>query len=139
VMHRNTFMNSPKLLDSTYMMRSRPGLFFAGQMTGVEGYVESASSGLVAGINAAAYALGEEPVRFTAETMIGALACYISDQGITDFQPMNVNFGIAAPLGRRVKGGKKARGEAMGERALEIIKTMAAGSAEEEAGHETDS
>jgi len=133
VMHRNTFMNSPGLLDSTYMMRSKPGLFFAGQMTGVEGYVESASSGLVAGLNAARMALGLPPVTFTAECMTGALACYISDESVTDFQPMNVNFGIAAPLGRRVKGGKRARGEAMGERALAYIKQMTEGESSNEA------
>ena len=93
-------------------------------MTGVEGYVESASSGLVAGLNAARFALGMEPVRFTSETLIGSLACYISDEGVVNFQPMNANFGLVAPLGRKVKGGKRARGEAMGVRALELIKTM---------------
>ena len=122
VMHRNTFMNSPKLLDDTYMMRNRPGLFFAGQMTGVEGYVESASSGLVAGINAARMALGEDAARFTPETVIGSLAGYISDEGVVNFQPMNANFGLVAPLGHKVKGGKRARAEAMGERAIECIK-----------------
>ncbi len=122
VMHRNTFMNSPKLLDSTYMMRSRPGLYFAGQMTGVEGYVESASSGLVAGLNAARFALGLEPVMFARESIIGSLAAYISDEGVVNFQPMNANFGLVAPLTHKVKGGKKARGEAMGARAIEYIR-----------------
>ena len=136
VMHRNTFMNSPKLLDATYMMRAKPGLFFAGQMTGVEGYVESASSGLVAGMNAARMALGMEPQIFTAETMTGALAHYASEGGIGEYQPMNVNFGIAAPLGRRVKGGKKARGEAMGERALENMRALTGKT--EENGENTD-
>ena len=126
VMHRNTFMNSPKLLDSTYMMRSRPGLYFAGQMTGVEGYVESASSGLVAGLNAARWALSLEPVCFGRETVIGSLACYISDEGVENFQPMNANFGLVAPLGFKVKGGKKARGEAMGARAIDKIKSYMA-------------
>lgn len=121
VMHRNTFMNSPKLLDGTYMMRSRPGLWFAGQMTGVEGYVESASSGLVAGLNAARYALGLEPAIFGRESVIGSLASYVSDEGVVNFQPMNANFGLVAPLGHKVKGGKKARGEAMGARAVEYI------------------
>ncbi len=121
VMHRNTFMNSPKLLDRTYMMRSRPGLFFAGQMTGVEGYVESASSGLVAGLNAARLALGMDAVAFSSESVIGSLAGYISDENVVNFQPMNANFGLVSPLGFKVKGGKKARGEAMGQRALEYI------------------
>ncbi|MBQ8551227.1 MAG: methylenetetrahydrofolate--tRNA-(uracil(54)-C(5))-methyltransferase (FADH(2)-oxidizing) TrmFO [Clostridia bacterium] len=127
VMHRNTFMNSPKLLDSTYMLRSRPGLFFAGQMTGVEGYVESASSGLVAGLNAARMALGLAPVVFTNESVIGSLACYVSDAGVEGFQPMNANFGLVKPLEHKVKGGKKARGEAMGMRAIEYIKEYVTG------------
>lgn len=126
VMHRNTFMNSPKLLDDCYMYKARPGLYFAGQMTGVEGYVESASSGLVAGLNAARYALGLDEARFDRESMTGALACYVSDPNVANFQPMNVNFGIAAPLATRVKGGKRARGEAMGIRAIENIKAKAA-------------
>lgn len=122
VMHRNTFMNSPKLLDSAYMFRTRPGLFFAGQMTGVEGYVESASSGLVAGLNAARYALGLEPKLFPRECVIGSLAAYVSDESVENFQPMNANFGLVPPLLQKVKGGKKARGEAMGIRAIECIK-----------------
>ncbi len=126
VMHRNTFMNSPKLLDDCYMYKSRPGLYFAGQMTGVEGYVESASSGLVAGLNAARYALGLDAAHFDRESMTGALARYVSDPNVANFQPMNVNFGIAAPLATRVKGGKRARGEAMGIRAIENIKVKAA-------------
>ena len=126
VMHRNTFMNSPKLLDDCYMYKSRPGLYFAGQMTGVEGYVESASSGLVAGLNAARYALGLDAAHFDCESMTGALARYVSDPNVANFQPMNVNFGIAAPLATRVKGGKRARGEAMGIRAIENIKAKAA-------------
>ena len=125
VMHRNTFMNSPKLLDNTYMMRQRPGLFFAGQMTGVEGYVESASSGLVAGLNAARYALGMDSISFPRESVIGSLAAYISDEGVENFQPMNANFGLVSPLTVKVKGGKKARGEAMGARALECIRAIA--------------
>jgi methylenetetrahydrofolate--tRNA-(uracil-5-)-methyltransferase len=121
VMHRNTFMNSPKLLDSTYMLRQRSGLFFAGQMTGVEGYVESASSGLVAGINAARLALGLSAVTFDNTSVIGSLASYISDPNVSDFQPMNANFGLVAPLEYRVKGGKRARNEALAVRALEYI------------------
>jgi methylenetetrahydrofolate--tRNA-(uracil-5-)-methyltransferase len=121
VMHRNTFMNSPKLLDSAYMLRSRPGLYFAGQMTGVEGYVESASSGLVAGLNAARFALELDPLRFDATSVIGSLAVYISDEGVTNFQPMNANFGLVAALDQKVKGGKKARNEALCSRALGYI------------------
>ena len=122
VMHRNTFMNSPKLLDGAYMLKARPGLFFAGQMTGVEGYVESASSGLVAGLNAAKMALGEEALYFPRESVIGSLAAYVSDEGVVNFQPMNANFGLVPLLGFKVKGGKKARGEAMGTRAVECIR-----------------
>jgi len=121
VMHRNTFLQSPKLLTDTYAMRSRPTLFFAGQMTGVEGYVESASSGLVAGINAARLALGKEPMRFSAKTAIGALAAYISDPSVTRFQPMNANFGLIEPLGHKVKGGKAARNEALSARSLSLF------------------
>jgi len=135
VMHRNTFMNSPKLLDCTYMLRSRPGLYFAGQMTGVEGYVESASSGLVAGLNAARYALGLENIVFPRDTVIGSLAAYISDEGVVNFQPMNANFGLVAPLDRKVKGGKKARGEAMGMRAVECMKNF---TGKDNESHEAD-
>ena len=122
VMHRNTFMNSPKLLEPTYMLRSRPGLFFAGQMTGVEGYVERASSGLVAGLNAARLALGKEPMIFDRTSVIVSLACYVSDPNVSDFQPMNANFGLVRPLDERVRGGKRARNEAVAARALEYIK-----------------
>lgn len=126
VMHRNTYLNSPKILTPEYSMREHPGIFFAGQITGVEGYVESTSSGYVAGINAARRHLGKDSVIFPKETEIGALAHYVSEGGVSkDFQPMNANFGIIAPLGRKVKGGKKYRNEAYAERALEIIKTYA--------------
>ncbi len=118
VMHRNTYLDSPKLLSPTYAMRARPEIFFAGQMTGVEGYVESASSGLVAGINAAHLAKNEPPEIFSQETVIGALAAYISDPSVTKFQPMNANFGLVAPLGKKVKGGKAARNEALAARSL---------------------
>ena len=124
VMHRNTYINSPKLLSFDYSMKERPDVFFAGQMTGVEGYVESAASGLTAGINAAMRMLGREPVDFPDTTAIGALAHYISSAAVTDFQPMNVNFGIMAPLGQRVKGGKAARNAALSERALGIIEEI---------------
>ncbi len=134
VMHRNTFMNSPKLLDRTYMMRNRPGLFFAGQMTGVEGYVESASSGLIAGMNAALYALGKEPVSFDNTSVIGSLACYISDESVSDFQPMNANFGLVKSLDVKVKGGKKARNEYIANRALCYVREKAGKTADETEG-----
>ena len=125
VMHRNTYLNSPSLLTPTYAMREREKLFFAGQMTGVEGYVESASSGFVAGVNAAALALGEGKVIFPKETEIGALAHYVSEGGCSSsFQPMNANFGIIAPFDKKIKGGKKCRNEAYAERSLEIIKSQ---------------
>lgn len=123
LMHRNTYLNSPGFLTPTYSVKNEGRLFFAGQMTGVEGYVESASSGLVAGINAALLALGREPVIFPKETEIGALAHYVSEGGVSSsFQPMNANFGIIAPFEKKVKGGKKCRNEAYSARSLEIIK-----------------
>lgn len=123
VMHRNTYLNSPGFLTPTYAVGREERLFFAGQMTGVEGYVESASSGFVAGVNAAMKALGREAVLFPRETEIGALAHYVSEGGISSsFQPMNANFGIIAPFEKKVKGGKKARNEAYAIRSLELIK-----------------
>jgi methylenetetrahydrofolate--tRNA-(uracil-5-)-methyltransferase len=123
VMHRNTYLNSPGFLTPTYAVKKEGRIFFAGQMTGVEGYVESASSGFVAGVNAAMAALGREAVVFPRETEIGALAHYVSEGGISSsFQPMNANFGIIAPFEKKVKGGKKARNEAYALRSLEIIK-----------------
>jgi len=118
VMHRNTYLNSPELLTDTYAVRKDPTLFFAGQMTGVEGYIESAGSGLVAGINAAACALGREPIVFPDSTVLGSMAKYVSCGSTGKFQPMNANFGIIRPLGRKVKGGKSARNQALSERAL---------------------
>ena len=121
VMHRNTYLNSPDILDNTYAMNMRPDVFFAGQMTGVEGYVESAGSGLLAGINAANRALGKDKLVLSAETMLGAMADYVSRGGTGAFAPMNANFGIVTPLGYRVKGGKAAKNEKLAERALSII------------------
>ena len=122
IMHRNTYLNSPKMLEADYSMRSRPEVFFAGQMTGVEGYIESAGSGLVAGINAARRALGEDALIFPETTMIGAMAHYVSRGNISGkFTPMNANFGIIEPLGYRVKGGKVAKYEVVAARALEKI------------------
>ena len=126
VMHRNTYLNSPGLLTPMYSMKEHSNIFFAGQITGVEGYVESTSSGYVAGVNAAAMLLGKDKVIFPKETEIGALSHYVSEGGVSSsFQPMNANFGIIAPLGKKVKGGKKYRNEAYAERALEIIKAFA--------------
>ena len=118
VMHRNTFLNSPELLSDTYAVKSRPSLFFAGQMTGVEGYVESAGSGLVAGINAAALALGTPAVVFPETTVLGSMAKYVSRGSTGKFQPMNANFGLIPPLSHKVKGGKAVRNEALAQRAL---------------------
>lgn len=126
VMHRNTFLQSPGLLDEYYRLISEPRLFFAGQMTGVEGYVESASSGLAAGINCARMALGLEPVDFTPYTATGALAHYISTPN-KHFQPMNVSFGLIPPLERRIRD-KAEKNAAISERALirldEIINSL---------------
>ena len=121
VMHRNTYLDSPGLLSPTYAMQKTPDLFFAGQMTGVEGYVESAGSGLVAGINAACRARGEEAVILPEETMLGAMAAYVSRGGVGKFVPMNANFGLIPPLGYRVKGGKAAKNEKLAERALATL------------------
>lgn len=123
VMHRNTFINSPKLLKPTYQYRGRDDLFFAGQMTGVEGYVESAASGLVAGMNAANYVLGKELVEFPQETAIGSMAYYITSTNAKHFQPMNANFGIFKELENAPRG-KKERAELYAERALETIQNF---------------
>lgn len=122
VMHRNTYLNSPGFLTPTYSVKKEGRIYFAGQMTGVEGYVESASSGFVAGVNAAMAALEKSPVIFPKETEIGALAHYVSEGGVSSsFQPMNANFGIIAPFDKKVKGGKKCRNEAYASRSLDII------------------
>ncbi len=120
VMHRNTYLDSPRLLDRYYCLRAQPRIRFAGQMTGVEGYVESAASGMLAGIETAAGLLGLEHADFPQETAIGALALYISGGCVGDFQPMNVNFGIIAPLNYRVKG-KRNKNAEISRRSLEII------------------
>ncbi|WP_422423000.1 FADH(2)-oxidizing methylenetetrahydrofolate--tRNA-(uracil(54)-C(5))-methyltransferase TrmFO [Bacillus sp. PSXD-155] len=123
VMHRNTFINSPNLLRPTYQYKQRDDLFFAGQMTGVEGYVESAASGLLAGINAARLVQGEEPVVLPSVTAMGSMANYITATNAKNFQPMNANFGLFAPLEKKIK--KKAeRNEAYATRALETIQNF---------------
>ena len=123
VMHRNTFINSPKLLDDTYCFMKKENLYFAGQMTGVEGYVESASSGLVAGINAFRKIEDLEPVRFSNRTAIGSLAKYVSDKSVKNFQPMNVNFGIIEGLGIKIRD-KRQKNASIANRSLEEIKAM---------------
>lgn len=119
VMHRNTYINSPELLTAAMESRTRPGLFFAGQMTGVEGYVESAASGIAAAYGAAARLRGEEPVPFPRETAIGSLTHYISHREGSNFQPMNINFGLMPPLGRRVP--KKEKNRLIADRALAAL------------------
>jgi len=120
VMHRNTYLNSPQLLDRYYRLRSDPRISFAGQMTGVEGYVESAASGMLVGIETAARVLGMDAVDFPQETAIGALSLYISGGSVGDFQPMNINFGIITPLGYRVRG-KRNKNAEISARSLQII------------------
>jgi methylenetetrahydrofolate--tRNA-(uracil-5-)-methyltransferase len=120
VMHRNTFINSPSLLDRYYRLRKDPRISFAGQMTGVEGYVESTASGMLVGIETAARLLGKEAVDFPQETAIGALALYISEGSTGEFQPMNINFGIIKALGYKVKG-KRNKNAEISKRSLEIL------------------
>ncbi len=120
VMHRNTFLDSPRLLDRYYRVRGRERLMFAGQITGVEGYVESTASGCLAAVELARRLEGKSPANFPQETAIGALALYISDQSVVNFQPMNINFGLIPPLGYRVKG-KRNKNAAISRRALEAL------------------
>jgi methylenetetrahydrofolate--tRNA-(uracil-5-)-methyltransferase len=123
VMHRNTFINSPRLLKPTYQFKERNDLFFAGQMTGVEGYVESAASGLIAGLNAAYLLEGKEPLVFPAETAIGSMARYITSASSDNFQPMNANFGLLPPLEKKIKK-KLERNEEYANRALGTIQNF---------------
>ena len=120
VMHRNTYLDSPRLLDRYYRLRSDARISFAGQMTGVEGYVESAASGMLCGIETAREIKGLQAADFPSETAIGALALYVSSGSVGDFQPMNINFGLIEPLGSRVKG-KRNKNLMISERSLEII------------------
>ena len=126
VMHRNTYLDSPRLLDPYYRLRSEPRICFAGQMTGVEGYVESAASGFLAGLELARRLAGEPPVDFPRETAIGALGLYVSDETVGSFQPMNINFGIITPLGYRVKG-KRNKNQEISARSLEIVEALKPG------------
>jgi methylenetetrahydrofolate--tRNA-(uracil-5-)-methyltransferase len=124
VMHRNTFINSPRKLHPTYQFKGKEELFFAGQMTGVEGYVESAASGLIAGLNAGRLARGLSCLHFPAETALGGMANYITTADPDHFQPMNANFGLFPPLGERVRS-KKLKNEALAERAIRAIQSFA--------------
>ena len=123
VMHRNTYLNSPKLLDRYYRLKAEPRIRYAGQMTGVEGYVESCASGTLVGIETAAEVLGLDAVDFPQETAIGALGLYVSGGSVGDFQPMNINFGIIKELGYRVKG-KRNKNAAISERSLKLLDTL---------------
>ena len=120
VMHRNTFLNSPRLLDRYYRLKAEPRISFAGQMTGVEGYVESAASGFLVGVETARRLQGKPPIDFPRETAIGALGLYVSNPSVTVFQPMNINFGIMPPLDHRVKG-KRNKNAELSARSLAII------------------
>ena len=123
VMHRNTYLDSPRLLDRYYRLKSDPHIAFAGQMTGVEGYVESCASGFLAGVELARRLKGQAPIDFPQETAIGALGLYISNETVADFQPMNVNFGIIPPLDHRVKG-KRNKNAELSQRSLAILDTI---------------
>jgi methylenetetrahydrofolate--tRNA-(uracil-5-)-methyltransferase len=123
VMHRNTYLDSPRLLDRFYRLKTEPRLSFAGQMTGVEGYVESAASGFLVGVETARRLRGQEPINFPRETAIGALALYVSDETVERFQPMNINFGIITPLDHRVKG-KRNKNAEISQRSLSILEPL---------------
>jgi methylenetetrahydrofolate--tRNA-(uracil-5-)-methyltransferase len=126
-MHRNSYLNSPKCLTSHYSLREQPRVFFAGQITGVEGYIESTASGFLAGYYAGLMALGKEGMfEPTADTAIGSMALYVSDPSIKRFTPMNANHGIMSPIAGRFKGktGKKDKNRAIADRALEEIAHM---------------
>lgn len=123
VMHKNTYMNSPQLLTDKFNLRKNSKFYFAGQMTGVEGYVESAASGLMAGLHAARATLGLPEIDFTNETAHGALAAYISNSEVKNFQPMNVNFGLIAPLGQRIRK-KREKNALIAQRALDKIEAI---------------
>jgi len=123
VMHRNTFLDSPRLLDRYYRVKNQPRLMFAGQITGVEGYVESTASGFLCAVELAKRLQGEGAVNFPQETAIGALALYVSNESVADFQPMNVNFGIIPPLDHKVKG-KRNKNAELSARALTALESL---------------
>ena len=123
VMHRNTFLHSPGLLNWDFQMKQMPGMYFAGQITGVEGYVESAASGLNAGIQLARSLQGKDPLDFTAQTAMGALGHYVAEYAGKDFQPMNITFGIMAPMENPPRG-KQERYLAIAQRALDRLQNL---------------
>ena len=123
VMHRNTYLPSPGVLDRYYRLKTEPRLCFAGQITGVEGYVESTASGCLAALELARRLQGRPPVDFPQETAMGALVLYVSNESVGDFQPMNINFGIMPPLGYRVKG-KRNKNAALSQRALDRLSQL---------------
>lgn len=123
VMHRNTYLNSPRLLDRYYRVKAQPRVMFAGQITGVEGYVESTASGFLCAVELAHRLLGRPPVDFPSLTALGALAAYISNESVTDFQPMNINFGLIPPLDHRVKG-KREKNAEISQRALAALEAL---------------
>ena len=123
VMHRNTYLDSPRLLDRYYRLKKEPRISFAGQMTGVEGYVESTASGFLVGVETARRLRGMAPIDFPQETAIGALGLYVSNGSVGNFQPMNINFGIIPPLGYKVKG-KRNKNTVLSQRSLEILEPM---------------
>ncbi len=123
VMHRNTYLDSPRLLDRYYRLKKEPRISFAGQMTGVEGYVESTASGFLVGVETARRLRGMAPIDFPQETAIGALGLYVSNGSVGNFQPMNINFGIIPPLGYKVKG-KRNKNAVLSQRSLEILEPM---------------
>ena len=123
VMHRDTFMDSPRLLDKNLSLKSDERIFFAGQFTGVEGYTESAASGILAGINAGRYIKGEAPLILPETTMLGALINYITDETVTDFQPMGANMGILPPLEDKIRH-KDERYSALARRAVSALEEI---------------
>ena len=123
VMHRNTYLDSPRLLDRYYRLVKEPRIAFAGQMTGVEGYVESCASGFLAGVEMARRLRGMEPLDLPKETAIGALGLYVSNESVGSFQPMNINFGIMPPLGHKVRG-KRNKNAELSARSLALIDEM---------------
>ncbi|MDN5345141.1 MAG: methylenetetrahydrofolate--tRNA-(uracil-5-)-methyltransferase, partial [Clostridia bacterium] len=123
VMHRNTYINSPRVLQPTLQLKEYPSIFLAGQLTGVEGYIESAACGLVAGVNAARYIKGQEPLTLPVATAHGALLQYITDPTHDPLQPMHINFGLLPPLARRVRG-RETRNRVLAERALQIWSSL---------------
>ena len=123
VMHRNTYLDSPRLLDRYYRLRGEERISFAGQITGVEGYVESCASGFLVGVETARRLQGKAPIDFPQETAIGALGLYVSNESVGSFQPMNINFGIMPQLGYRVKG-KRNKNAELSKRSLEKIGTL---------------